>query len=250
MYRYFIDLSFKGTNYHGWQVQPNAISVQSVVNNALSVFLKESITTVGSGRTDTGVHASHFIAHFDIMNELHENVNDLIYKINAYLPVDITIHQIFSVKSGIHARFSAISRIYSYTINQVKDPFDIDFSLYFPVKVNIELMNRAAAMLKGQHDFTSFSKLHSNTKTNICNVFYAEWRKDNNKLIFTIEADRFLRNMVRAITGTILDVGRGKTSMEKFIQILQGKDRNLAGVSVPPHALCLNFIKYPEGIRP
>jgi tRNA pseudouridine38-40 synthase len=249
MNRYFIELSFKGTNYHGWQIQPNAISVQSVIEDALFRLTRERISTTGAGRTDTGVHARFFAVHFDCLSDLPKFSGDFVYKINAILPPDIVIHDVFPVKPEVHARFSALSRTYEYVIVQKKDPFDTEFSWFYPVPLDVEAMNQAAGLLTTCTDFTSFSKLHSDVKSNHCHVMQAGWTKNGHRLVFSIEADRFLRNMVRAIVGTLVDAGRNKTDPEALAMIIRGRHRSLAGASVPAKGLSLIAIKYPPDIR-
>ena len=246
--RYFIQLSYKGTNYHGWQIQPNAISVQEVLTKAFSTILREDIEITGAGRTDTGVHAINFTAHFDTSKENIHLDDKLIFKINGLLPADIAIHKILKTTNEAHARFDANSRTYNYYIHQKKDPFLQESSYYLSHALNINNMNKAAKLLFDFTDFTSFSKLHTDVKTNNCKITEAVWIQDNHKLIFTITADRFLRNMVRAIVGTLLDIGKNKLSINDFIKIIDSKKRSNAGVSVPAHGLFLTKIDYPENI--
>ncbi|MBW2998429.1 tRNA pseudouridine(38-40) synthase TruA [Candidatus Woesearchaeota archaeon] len=246
--RYFIQLSYKGTNYHGWQIQPNAVTIQEIITNSFRTILKEDIEITGAGRTDTGVHASYFMAHFDsIKSDLQKN-EKLLFKINGFLPKDIAIHQIFKVDEEAHSRFEAISRTYHYYIHQQKDPFLVESSYFLPQKLNIDIMNEACKLLPTFNDFTSFSKLHTDVKTNNCSITEAFWTKDAHKLKFTITADRFLRNMVRAIVGTLIDIGKEKISLKDFTQIIENKDRSGAGVSVPANGLYLQNIIYPETI--
>lgn len=243
VFRYFIHLSFDGSKYHGWQIQVNALSVQETLNHALSVLLKESVNVVGCGRTDTGVHARNFYAHINIKQEIQDPAQ-LVYKLNKFLPEDIAIHAVFSVEDDFHARFSAIARTYQYFLHQVKNPFLKQYSYFYPFPLDIDKMNEAASLLFKYSDFTSFSKLHTDTKTNICHLYEAKWGKNENQLIFTISADRFLRNMVRSIVGTLLDIGRGKTGLNDMIRIIEQKNRSEAGISVPAHALFLHEVKY------
>lgn len=246
--RYFIQLSYKGTNYHGWQIQPNAISIQAVVTKAFSTILKEEIEITGAGRTDTGVHASFFIAHFDSEKADLDLDKKLIFKLNSFLPKDVAIFKINKVVNQAHARFDATSRRYTYLIHQQKDPFLTEWSYFFRQKLDIELMNKACALLNDFSDFTSFSKLHTDVKTNNCKIAEAVWAKDDYKLTFSITADRFLRNMVRAIVGTLIDVGKNKITLDNFVDIIESKDRSEAGVSAPAHGLYLSNIEYPEEI--
>jgi len=243
MHRYFLQLSYKGTRYFGWQRQPNAISVQEVIEKTLSTVLREEIAVVGAGRTDTGVHASFYVLHFDVLNEIIEP-EKLLYHLNRFLPDDIAIQKIKKVNSDFHARFSAVSRTYKYYISMVKDPFTTDTSYQFTVPLDIEKMNEAAKMLFEYTDFTSFAKLHTDVKTNNCKIFKAEWETENNQLVFTIKADRFLRNMVRAIVGTLLEVGKGKITVDDFRKIIEMKNRGAAGTSAPPQGLFLVDIGY------
>jgi len=245
--RYFLQLSYKGTRYHGWQVQPNAVSVQEVMENALSTLLREKIAVVGAGRTDTGVHASYFILHFDLEKDFPKNY-DLVYKLNSFLPEDIAVQACWPVSEDAHARFSATSRTYHYFISTQKDPFSTESSYYYSLLLDVDKMNVAAQILFEYEDFTSFSRLHTDVKTNNCQIMQAEWKKEGTQLIFVIKADRFLRNMVRAIVGTLLEVGKGKLSVEEFKQIIEKQDRGAAGASAPAHGLFLVDIEYPEEI--
>jgi tRNA pseudouridine38-40 synthase len=247
--RYFIDLSFKGTAYHGWQLQPNARTVQEEIEKALQMLTGSETKTTGAGRTDTGVHARHFIAHFDSDHDLPANSADFLYKMNAILPGDILIHGIRPVGPDSHARYSAVSRTYKYTITTEKDPFTPEFSWFYRFPLDVEKMNLAAEKLRAYSDFTSFSKLHSDVKTNRCQIFEAGWTIEPPKLIFTIKADRFLRNMVRAITGTLTEIGRGKMDINELDAIIEGRDRRLAGFSVPAQGLMLWKIEYPPEIN-
>jgi tRNA pseudouridine38-40 synthase len=241
--RYFLQLSYKGTRYFGWQRQPKEISVQEVLENAFSIILREEIAVTGAGRTDTGVHASFYIAHFDTENEITDPVQ-LVYKLNRFLPSDIAIQKIWKVDNEFHARFSAVSRTYKYFISTVKNPYNTETSFHYTVPLNVDLMNEAAKTLFEFTDFTSFSKLHTDVKTNNCKIYLAEWEKQGDQLVFTIKADRFLRNMVRAIVGTLIEVGKGKISIEEFVEIIERKDRGEAGTSVPPQGLFLVDIEY------
>ena len=248
MSRFFMELSFKGTNYHGWQSQPNASSVQSEIEKAMQTILHEDIKTTGAGRTDTGVHARFYVAHFDTDHILPLKRNDFLYKMNAVLPPEIAVSNVYPVKPESHARFSAISRTYNYYISKVKDPFLPEFSWYYSLPLDIAIMNEASAILLEYDDFTSFSKLHSDVNNNLCKVFEAGWSRNENQLIFTIRANRFLRNMMRSIVGTMIDIGKGKTSLEAFRMIIEGKDRSLAGFSVPSQGLILAHIVYTNDI--
>ena len=243
MQRYVIKLSYNGTNYHGWQMQDNAHTVQSELTEKLSILLNEKITIVGCGRTDTGVHASEFYAHFDVI-ELNWNLVDLIYKLNSFLPYDIVIFDIYKVASSFNARFSALSRTYSYYITKGKNPFKEKTSYYFNGQLNLTEMNKACEYLIKYTDFTSFSKLHTQTATNNCKIEKAKFELVGNDLTFSITADRFLRNMVRAIVGTLLEIGKGKIAANDIKKIIESKDRSKAGFSVPAHGLFLEKVVY------
>lgn len=244
MKRYFIQLSYNGTNYHGWQVQPNAITVQGELNKALSTILNTPIHVVGCGRTDTGVHASNFYAHFDYQAETAIDVDKLAFRLNRFLPYDIAIQRIFEVPNDAHTRFDAVSRTYHYYITLEKNPFRNNSHWQIPYDLDVEKMNEAAQTLFDYEDFTSFSKLHTDVKTNNCTILFAEWQKNDNELVFMIKANRFLRNMVRAIVGTLVEVGRGKLSIAEFRQIIESKNRCNAGASVPGKGLFLSEIAY------
>lgn len=244
MFRYFIYLSFDGTNYHGWQIQPNGASVQETLMKALSTFLRREIEVVGAGRTDAGVHARLMVAHFDFDTELDgEVVTD---KLNRLLPPDIAVYGVRRVKPEAHARFDATSRTYKYYIHTRKDPFRRGYSWRIFQPLDFERMNEAAQTLFDYTDFTSFSKLHTDVKTNNCRIYKAGWEREGDVWVFTIQADRFLRNMVRAIVGTLLEVGRGKLTVDGFRQVIEAKDRGRAGTSAPGYALYLVDVTYPE----
>ncbi|MCL2650213.1 MAG: tRNA pseudouridine(38-40) synthase TruA [Candidatus Azobacteroides sp.] len=249
MKRYFIYLSYNGKNYCGWQIQPNGITVQQRLEESLSVLLQEKIEIVGAGRTDSGVHASFMVAHFDSTKEIDSLI--LCKRLNSILPDDIAIHKIVEALPDAHARFDAISRTYKYFVTTKKDPFRQDFAYRIPYMLNFELMNEAAKTLFDYEDFTSFSKLHTDVKTNNCRILHAEWTQENDSCwVFTIRANRFLRNMVRAIVGTLLEVGRGKITVDDFRKIIEEKNRNVAGTSVPAHALFLTDVSYTLPLNP
>lgn len=243
MSRYFIDLAYNGKNYCGWQIQPSSITVQEVLEDALSTLLRSPIALTGAGRTDSGVHARLMVAHFDC-----EQAFDLVLlteKLNRILPKDIVIYRIRPTIPEAHARFDALSRTYKYYVTHQKGPFLYDLSLKIIHPLDYSLMNKACRLLFDYTDFTSFSKLHTNAKTNNCRIMKAEWSMENGNWVFTIQADRFLRNMVRAIVGTLLEVGRGKLTLESFSNIIESKDRGKAGSSAPAHALFLVDVEYP-----
>lgn len=246
--RYFIKLSFRGTQYHGWQIQPNATSVQQVLNEKLSVLLGHEVDTVGAGRTDTGVHATCFYAHFETEGMEQAFARELIHRLNAILPRDISVLDVIKVKPDAHARFSALSRTYEYHMHMHKDPFLEGLSLYYFRKPDLDMMNSACSLILGEKDFKSFSKSHTDTKTTICRIYQAGWEQDGYKIKFTIRADRFLRNMVRSIAGTMLDIGAQKTSLSDLEMIIQSCNRQKAGQSVPAHGLYLTEIEYPDNI--
>ena len=240
--RYFIELSYNGKNYHGWQIQPDVISVQEKLNDAISTIFQEKIQVVGAGRTDTGVHASQMFAHFDIEKVLK---GDVIFKLNSILPNDISVSKVFLVAAEKHVRFDAISRSYEYKICLDRNPFLLDFSWQIhSQKPNIFLMNEAAKLLLEYTDFQTFSKVKTDVYTFNCDVTEAFWVANGNELTFHISANRFLRNMVRAIVGTLVDVGLGKISKEEFRSIIESKNRGNAGLSVPAKGLFLTKIKY------
>ena len=245
--RYFLELSYSGKAYRGWQIQPGDPSVQRTLQDGLSVLLGAKTEVVGAGRTDTGVHASHYVAHFDSLRPLDDPFR-FCYHLNAVLPGDVAVSCVRRVRDDAHARFDALSREYRYYITTKKDPFRTDTALRWTLPLDMERMNEAAVLLLDTRDFTSFGKLHSNNKTNICRVDRAEWCRRGDLLVFTIEADRFLRNMVRAVVGTLLDVGRGKLDVEGFRSVIEGRDRSLAGGSAPAHGLFLSGIRYPDDI--
>jgi tRNA pseudouridine38-40 synthase len=246
MSRYFIEISYLGTLYHGWQLQPNATTVQMALEDSLKLITGSAVKTTGAGRTDTGVHARHFTAHFDSEHPVFESGSQCVYKLNCILPAEISVKHLYPVKPEAHARFSALSRTYEYRISQHKDPFETELSWYFSRSLDIGAMNQAARKLMEYSDFTSFSKVHTDVKTNQCHIMEAAWCNDDGKIIFTIRADRFLRNMVRAIVGTMIEIVLGNTDLRGFSDIIEGKNRSLAGFSVPAHGLYLVEIAYPD----
>lgn len=242
--RYLIRLAYKGTAYHGWQRQINAHSVQEELELKLSLLLGSNTETLGCGRTDTGVHAREFFVQFDA--ETIPDLSKLAYKLNRVLPDDIAVYNIVQVHENFNARFDAVLREYQYIITQIPDPFLTETAWYRYEQPDLALMNRGAERLLGKHDFECFSKVHTQVANFTCDVQYAAWTKQDHRLIFTIQANRFLRNMVRAIVGTLLELGTGKITFETFEQILQSKDRSEAGQSVPARGLFLTAVTYPE----
>lgn len=245
MTRYFLRLAYDGTNYHGWQVQDNAHTVQAELERKVSILLGEKIQITGCGRTDAGVHAREFFAHFN-SEDFKFNPNDFVYKLNRFLPKDIAVFDLFEVDAEMHARFSALSRTYKYYINRKKSPFSRNYSYFFNGNLDVKAMMQASEYIKEYSDFTSFSKLHTQTATNICQIEKVYWEDyDDGRLVFTITANRFLRNMVRAIVGTLLEVGKHKIVPETVKNIIEAKDRSLAGFSVPANGLFLEKVTYP-----
>lgn len=243
MKRFFLEIAYNGANYHGWQIQKNANSVQATIQQALSTVLKEEIAITGAGRTDTGVHAKQLFAHFETTQDF--DTEKLKFKLNSLLNDDIACFKVFEVEQDMHTRFSATSRTYEYWVSTQKNPFLTHFAYYFPFKLNVELMNKAANQLIQETDFSCFSKSKTDTFTNNCSITEAYWKTENDVLIFTITANRFLRNMVRSIVGTLLDVGQEKIATETINNIIESKNRSEAGQSVPAHGLYLTKIKYP-----
>lgn len=241
--RYFIEFAYNGKNYHGWQSQPNASSVQETLSKAVSVILRSEIELMGAGRTDTGVHAKQMFAHFDTEENLETDF--LAAKLNSYLPKDIVIYRIIPVSEEAHARFDAVKRTYEYHIHTYKNAFENESSWYVFQKLDLEKMNKAAKMLFAFEDFQCFSKVNTDVKTYNCKIMEAHWEQKGENLIFTIAADRFLRNMVRAIVGTLVEIGSGKKALEDFKNIIESKDRTQAGTSVPAHGLYLTKVEYP-----
>lgn len=241
--RYFITFSYDGTAYHGWQIQPHSVTVQEELQKALSTLMRKPMEVVGAGRTDTGVHARKMIAHFD-----HDEVLDcpqLVYKLNKLLPRDIAVQHVEPVADDMHARFSAKSRTYHYYVHLDKNPFLRSYSWQVYGNPDFELMNRAARVLMEYKDFTSFSKVNTDTKTNDCTITEARWdRVREDQWRFTVTANRFLRNMVRAIVGTLMEVGRGRMTIEQLRSVIEAKDRCRAGDSVPGNALFLVEVLY------
>jgi len=245
--RYFIDFSYAGTHYHGWQRQPNAVSVQEVLEDAFEILLKSPSPLVAAGRTDTGVHAQQMVAHFDVDNPI-DDAAQWVYRLNQFLPKDIALHSVQAVKPDAHARFDALSRTYQYHVQTQKTPFGNDMQYGLHQALDFEQMNKAAEVLLGYEDFECFSKSNTDVKTFLCKISYAKWEKTKNGYIFTIKANRFLRNMVRAIVGTLIEIGLKKKTIEDLHHIIRSKNRSLAGYSVPAQGLFLTQVEYPKSV--
>jgi tRNA pseudouridine38-40 synthase len=257
MSRYFLEVRYKGTNYSGFQVQKNANSIQAEVEKAMEILLRNKIMLTGSSRTDAGVHALQNYFHFDYEENIEQR---FIYNMNALLPEDIAVRNVIqhpipniqhptpNTQHPPHCRFDATSRLYQYYITRAKDPFLRDRAYYFPFKVDMEKMNEAAAIIKEHKDFTSFSKRNTQAKTAICNIMESDWQVRNNMLIYRVKADRFLRGMVRALTATMLKLGRGRISIEEFVQIIEARDCTRASFAVPAHGLFLVKVEYPPSV--
>lgn len=241
---YAIKIAYKGQNFHGWQIQDNAVSVQGELNKALEVILKHPVKSLGSGRTDTGVHAHEQYVMFESENELTSY--KLLKSLNALLPDDIAVYGLYKIAENANLRFDAISRTYEYRICRRPDPFEVDYSAYWPHELNVEEMNRGAQYLLSQKDFSSFAKEGSVQQTSICDLMKAEWKEEGHKLIFEIQANRFLRNMVRAITGTLIDLGEGRIDLAELKRITESKNRSNAGRSMPAQGLFLKKVEYPK----
>ncbi|MBQ1650715.1 MAG: tRNA pseudouridine(38-40) synthase TruA [Prevotella sp.] len=241
--RYFIHLAYDGTRYHGWQIQPNGISVEGEIELRLSTLLRQPIDIVGAGRTDAGVHARHMVAHFDIEDGC--DTKQLCYRLNRMMPPDICIYKIEKVADDLHARFSATSRTYHYYISTKRNPFNRQYTWLCHYDLDFELMNQAAEILMEYKDFASFCKSHTDVKTTFCNIIEAKWIKDDEGCYyFRIKANRFLRNMVRAVVGTLVEIGRHRLSLDDFRNVIEGKKRTMAGESMPANALFLEKIEY------
>jgi tRNA pseudouridine38-40 synthase len=240
-------LSYNGSSYHGWQIQPNAVTVQETIQDALSKLLNTNSSITGAGRTDTGVHAFQMFAHFDVDETL--DTENLTFKLNSFLPKDIAIQSIFQVNADAHTRFHAIKRSYDYKISLKKNVFLFDYTHYVHQKLDVDKMNEAANILLEYTNFQCFSKSNTDVKTYNCKIEQAQWKQEGNLLIFTISADRFLRNMVRAIVGTLLNIGLSKIAVSDMHKILASKDRSEAGFSVPSKGLYLTEVLYPDNIK-
>lgn len=247
MQRYFIRFAYDGTHYHGWQIQPNGMSVQEKMTTIMQQLFGPDVNLTGAGRTDAGVHASGMVAHVDLEQDPGD-LKVMARKLTYMMPPDITVYSIRKVQAGANARFDALSRTYEYRMTSVKDPFNRLYTVPYHGTLDVEAMNRAAAILFDYDDFTSFSKLHTDVKTNICRIMRAEWLRRGDEWVFVIQSDRFLRNMVRAIVGTLLEVGRGKMDEAGFRRVIELKDRCAAGASVAARGLFLMDVAYPESI--
>lgn len=246
--RYFVELSFDGTAFHGWQVQPGSRTVQGELIDKFSKFFREEVYVIGAGRTDTGVHATFMVAHFELDNEI-ESISDTLYKLNRFLPEDVALIDLYRVNEEAHARFSATERGYIYRIARKKSPFSPLFAWQFLRPLDVAKMNEAASKLLEYSDFACFCKADSDVNTTICDVRGAYWEQDGDEMVFHIQANRFLRNMVRAIVGTLVEVGEGKVTLEEFESILKSGSRSEAGPSAPGHGLYLSKVSYPDKIR-
>lgn len=244
--RYFLDISYLGTAFHGWQVQKNAHSVQVEINQALSTLLRKETECLGSGRTDTGVHARQQIAHFD--SEKKIDTGNFFLRLNKLLPREIAINKIIEVTPGAHARFDALSRGYEYHIIQIKDPFRHGQAYFFPRKLDQEAINEGMRLLKTWKNFQAFSKVHTDVNHFDCEIYHMEWKQTNDSHLFSVRANRFLRGMVRAMVGTLLEVGQNRVNVAELKQILESRDRSAAGRSVPAEGLHLTEVKYPDTI--
>ena len=243
--RYFIEFAYKGTHYHGSQIQPNGVTVQSVLQDAFFTILRTPVALTFAGRTDAGVHAKQMFAHFDLDID-----PPAVERLNRLLPEDIAVYRIFPVADDLHARFSAVSRTYEYRIATSKSPFTHGARTYMPVPLDYDAMNQAAQRLLGTHDFASFCKLHTDVKTTICTITQAQWQTNSDGAVFTVTANRFLRNMVRAVVGTLFEVGRHKLSPDDFEAVIASRSRQAAGQSAPAEGLFLTRVVYPHGSIP
>jgi tRNA pseudouridine38-40 synthase len=245
LHRYFIEVSYKGTNYSGFQVQENAHTVQSVLDSSLSTLLRGPVVTTGSSRTDAGVHALQNFLHFDTELPLHPQ---FLYKINAILPQDIVLKAVYEVPLDAHSRFTALGRSYEYYLYTQKDPFMRDRGYYFPYKVDTGLLQEAADIVKDYTDFTTFSKRNTQVKTFICAIWESYWTVKGEQIVYNVSANRFLRGMVRGLVGTMLRVGRGRLSLDEFREVIESRDCTRADFAVPPQGLFLVKVDYPEGL--
>ncbi|MEP5613226.1 MAG: tRNA pseudouridine(38-40) synthase TruA [Cyclobacteriaceae bacterium] len=244
--RYFLDISYEGTAYHGWQIQPTGNTVQEEIEKALSTILKEKISIMGSGRTDTRVHATQQIAHFDTLAEL--TPADLVYKLNSFLPKDIAIRSIKAVGNDAHARFDAVKRTYHYHLHQGKNPFKQDVSYHFKQDIDRDAILEGCEIIRNWENFECFSKVHTEVNNFNCQIFAIDWLQNEDSDLFVVTANRFLRGMVRAMVGTLLDLGTHKTNIEDLKGVLESNDRSRAGRAVPPQGLFLERIEYPTNV--
>ncbi|MDX5435973.1 MAG: tRNA pseudouridine(38-40) synthase TruA [Pontibacter sp.] len=244
--RYFLEIAYDGGRFHGWQVQPNALSVQEVLEDSLSKILREPISSTGSGRTDTGVHASQQFVHFDTAQQL--DPQHVVYRLNRLLPDDIAARSLYLVTDEAHARYDAFARTYHYHISFTKKPFKRHYAWYHSKPLDVDKMNEAAAILLKYEDFTTFSKVKGDTKHYRCNMYEAVWQQQGEELVFTIRANRFLRGMVRLVVGALADVGRGKLTIQAFEQIIASQNRSKASGAAPAEGLYLAKVEYPEHI--
>lgn len=250
VFRYFVQISYLGTAYHGWQIQPNALTVQEAMDERLSLLLHTDIRSVGCGRTDAGVHAHDFFLHFDLDHSLtRTECEDLVYKLNRFLPADISVKTLFPVKEEVHARFSALSRTYTYTISTRKNPFGMQTSWHYSYALDLDSLRAAAAQLLEYTDFAAFSKKDTDIVGTHCTLMVSDWTETEHGLIYTVKANRFLRNMVRALVGTQLKIGKGLLSLDGLRAVVESRDRCKAGESVPAQGLSLVQVIYPEHIR-
>ncbi len=249
-YRYFIRIQYKGKNYHGWQVQPNAVSVQQVLDRCLGILLRTEIRSTGCGRTDAGVHAHDFYLHFDVPVLFGEQeCRDLAFKLDKFLPDDIAVLDLFRVKPNVHARFSAISRMYTYSVSRTKNPFNTEVSWHYTYDLDLQKMQKAAERLLDFRDFAAFSKKDNDSFGTECTLMVSQWDVRDQELVYTVKANRFLRNMVRALVGTQLQIGKGILTLDDLDRIVESRDRSEAGESVPAHGLSLIEVRYPDDIR-
>ena len=241
--RYFLEVSYKGTNYSGFQTQKNANTVQAEIENAFHIFLKNEISLTGSSRTDAGVHAIQNFFHFDVSEEIH---SDVLYNLNAILPDDIVCKNLYQVHNSAHCRFDALSREYKYYIYNKKNPFLKDYGFFYPYRLDLEKMNAAVKIIAKNTDFSPFSKANTQVKSFICNIYDCKWFMENETIVFHIKANRFLRGMVRGLTGTILKVGRNIMTLDEFKSIIDTKDAKNVSFAVPAHGLFLKAVKFPN----
>ncbi|GEP95920.1 tRNA pseudouridine(38-40) synthase TruA [Chitinophaga cymbidii] len=245
MARYFIEVAYMGARYSGFQVQENAVTVQSEIDRAAGLLLRERVVTTGSSRTDAGVHARQNFLHFDTEQALHPQ---FVYKMNAILPQDIVVKGVYPVDDALHSRFAATGRAYEYTLYTVKDPFMTDRGYFYPYRMDMEQLRAAADILRGYIDFSTFSKRNTQVKTFNCRISESRWTEQDHRIVYNVSANRFLRGMVRGLVGTMLRVGRGKLTLDGFREVIESRDCTKADFAVPPQGLCLMRVMYPEGL--